>query len=119
MKSVRMYDFILFDAQAWQVVGVDGPRAALKSQASGRIRHVALTELLADDSFQPETPDRLPTLDDVRFLESVPQQVAEDARWLQRHIVEIIRGVPPIDDTPPGDYPESGLRRRRPPLPPH
>lgn len=100
MKSVRMYDFILFDAQAWQVVGVDGSRAALKSQASGRIRHVALTELLADDSFQPETADRLPVLDDVRFLESVPQQVAEDARWLQRHIVEIIRGVPPIDDTP-------------------
>lgn len=99
MKSVKLFDFVLYDAQAWQIVAVDGPSAALKSQASGRIRHVALTELLSDDSFESESSDRMPVLDDLRVLEGLPRDVAEDARWLQRHIVEIIRGVPPIDDS--------------------
>lgn len=38
MKSVRLFDYLQYDGQAWQVVSQDGPELALKDLASDRIR---------------------------------------------------------------------------------
>ena len=50
MKSVRLFDFIAYDGDSYQVIAQDGARLALKSLTTNRVRHVGVAELLADDS---------------------------------------------------------------------
>ncbi|GAA1754329.1 Mu transposase C-terminal domain-containing protein [Nostocoides vanveenii] len=96
MKSVRLFDFISYDGDSYQVIAQDGARLALKSLTTNRIRHVGVAELLADDSYEPDTPDRLPVLDDVAVLETLDDQTREETLWLYRHVHEIVHGTPPL-----------------------
>lgn len=97
MKSVRLFDYISFDGDSWQVVAQDGPELALKSLSTNRIQRVPVTDLLADESYLPDSPDRLPTLDNVAVLDTLEPKVREKALHLHRHVYEVLQGVPPND----------------------
>lgn len=97
MRSVRLFDFIEFDGSSWQVVAQEGTTIAIKSLATNRIRRVPLLDLLGDDSFLPDSPDRLPKLDDAAVLDTVDDSTRQRALFLHHHIVEVLTGVPPND----------------------
>lgn len=97
MKSVRLFDCLQYDGQTWQVVAQDGPELALKDLMSGRIRHIGVPELLGDDSFLPDIPDRLPRLDSAAVLERLDSDARERVLFLRRHVVEVLTGTPPAD----------------------
>ncbi|OMH28183.1 integrase [Tersicoccus phoenicis] len=96
MRSVRLFDFISYDADTFQVVAQDGAKLALKSMTTNRIRHVGVAELLGDDSYEPDAADRLPVLDNISVLDSLDQQTRDEALWLYRHVHEIVHGTPPL-----------------------
>ncbi|MGH7920423.1 MAG: Mu transposase C-terminal domain-containing protein [Candidatus Dormibacteraceae bacterium] len=112
MKSVRLFDYLKYDGQAWQVVAQDGQELALKDLMSGRIRRVGVAELLGDDSFLPDGPDRLPRLDSAAILETLDAEARARVLFLRRHVVEVLTGATPEDldghdedDSPPA-HPE-------------
>jgi putative transposase len=71
VKSVRLFDFIQFDGSSWQVAAHDGAELALKNLSTGRIRRVPVAGLLSDDSYLPEAPAPLPSLEGVALLETL------------------------------------------------
>jgi hypothetical protein len=95
VKSVRLFDFIQFDGASWQVVAQDGVELALKNLATGRIRRVPVAELLSDDSYLPDSPAPLPSLDGVAVLETLEPDARAQAELLHRHVHEIVYGTPP------------------------
>lgn len=97
MKSVRLFDYISFDGDSWQVVAQDGPALALKSLTTNRIRRVPVGDLLTDESYLPDAPDSLPNLDSVAVLDTLDPATAQNARDLHRHVHEVLYGVPPQD----------------------
>lgn len=97
MKTVRLFDMLSYDGQTWQVVAQDGPQLALKELISGRIRKIGVAELLGDDSFLPDAPDRLPQLDSAAVLETLDPVARERVLFLRRHVVEVLTGQPPAE----------------------
>lgn len=97
MKTVRLFDLLSYDGHTWQVVAQDGPQLALKELISGRIQRIGVAELLGDESFLPDVPDRLPQLDSAAVLETLDSVARERVAFLRRHIVEILTGRPPAD----------------------
>ncbi|KUI42946.1 integrase [Mycobacterium sp. GA-1199] len=95
MKSVRLFDCLQYDGQTWQVVAQDGPELALKELMSGRIRRIGVAELLGDDTFLPDAPDRLPRLDSAAILETLDTDARERVLFLRRHVVEVLTGTTP------------------------
>jgi hypothetical protein len=99
MRSVRLFDCLQYDGHSWQVVAQDGPELALKNLVSGRIRRVGVGELLGDDSYLPDTPDRLPRLDSAAVLETLDPETRQRVVFLHRHVVEVLTGSPPAAAT--------------------
>lgn len=97
MKSVRLFDYLQYDGQAWQVVAQDGPELALKDLMSGRIRRVGVSELLGDESYLPDRPDRLPRLDSAAVLETLDSEARDRVLFLRRHVVEVLTGTAPAE----------------------
>ncbi|GAT02584.1 integrase family protein [Mycolicibacterium fortuitum subsp. acetamidolyticum] len=97
MKTVRLFDMLSYDGQTWQVVAQDGPELALKELISGRIRKIGVAELLGDESFLPDVPDRLPRLDSAAVLETLDPAGRDRVLFLRRHVVEVLTGRPPVD----------------------
>jgi putative transposase len=97
MRSVRLFDCLQYDGHSWQVVAQDGPELVLKNLETSRIRRVGVAELLGDDSYLPDSPDRLPTLDSAAVLETLDPQTRTRVVFLHRHVVEVLTGVPPAD----------------------
>lgn len=97
MRSVRLFDCLQYDGDSWQVVAQEGTALALKS-TTGRIRKVTLAELLGDDSYLPDSPDRLPNLDAAAVLETLEPEARLRAEFLHRHVVEVLSGVSPVAD---------------------
>lgn len=95
MKSVRLFDFIQFDAGSWQVVAQDGPELALKNLATNRIRRVPVADLLIDDSYLPDDPPSLPSLDKAAALETLSPGTRDGVLALHRHVHEVLHGIPP------------------------
>ncbi len=98
MRSVRLFDCLHYDGHSWQVVAQDGPELALKNLETGRIRRIGVAELLGDDSYLPDSPDRLPRLDSAAVLETLDPQTRTRVVFLHRHVVEVLTGVPPAND---------------------
>jgi putative transposase len=98
VRSVRLFDCLQYDGNSWQVVAQDGPTLALKNLATGRIRRVAVAELLGDDSYLPDSPDGLPNLYGAAVLETLDPETRRRAEFLHRHVVEVLTGVPPVFD---------------------
>ncbi|MDV3245715.1 Mu transposase C-terminal domain-containing protein [Mycobacterium avium subsp. hominissuis] len=98
MRSVRLFDCLQYDGDSWQVVAQDGPTLALKNLTTGRIRKVAVADMLGDDSYLPDSPDRLPNLDAAAVLETLDPETRRRAEFLHHHVVEVLTGVPPVRD---------------------
>jgi putative transposase len=97
MRSVRLFDYIEFDGGSWQIVALEGTLIALKNLSTNRIRKLPLLELLGDESYLRDSPDRLPNLDDVAVLETLDAEARTRTEFLHRHVVEVLTGVPPSD----------------------
>lgn len=109
MKSVRLFDYIKFDGESWQIVSQNGPILSLQSLGSSRIRHVNITDLLSDESYEPDVPDRLPDLENAAVLDTLDSETRRRAEFLHRHIYEVIAGVPPGSDENVAPKPEYDL----------
>ena len=104
MRSVRLFDYLQHDGQSWQVVSQDGTMLALKNLTTGRIRKLAVGDLLGDDSYLPDPPKRLPNLDNVAVLDTLDPETRQRTEFWHRHVVEVLTGVPPSageDETEP------------------
>jgi hypothetical protein len=97
MKSVRLFDFIEYQGASWQVVAQEGTTIALKNLATNRIRRLPLLDLLGDESYLPDSPNRLPNLDDAAVLETLDMDTRARVEFLHRHVVEVLTGFPPSD----------------------
>lgn len=95
MKSVRLYDFIQFDGASWQVAARDGAELALKNLATGRIRRIPVAALLTDESYLPEVPERLPSLEGTAVLDTLDPDARSQAEFLHRHVYEVLNGALP------------------------
>jgi len=92
MKSARLHGHIDFDGDSFQIVAQKGARLALKSQTTNRIRHVALVDLLGDDSYEPHEQETAPSLEDLAVLERLDPDTRRHTEWLAGHITDIIDG---------------------------
>src|SRR3954454_22001556 len=97
MRSVRLFDFIEYDSTSWQVVAQEGAMIALKNLATNRIRRLPVLDLLGDESYLPDSPDRLPNLDDAAVLETLDMDTRARVEFLHRHVVEVLTGFTPSD----------------------
>jgi hypothetical protein len=84
------------------VIAVAGTAVRL-ADSSGKVTEMSLARLLMSEGFEMvSVPARLP-LPPSTQLDSLPEAVAAEALWWERHIVEVLRGVPP--QAPPGTRP--------------
>ena len=84
------------------------------ADVTGVVAEVPAAGLLADPSLELVTGSRVPMAR--RGLERLPAEAAEPARWWERHIIEVITGVPPGARRAPGPAPSTtrpaALRQR-------
>lgn len=90
---LKIGDRIRFGGAAQTVAGLSGTLVRLVDE-HGVTSVVQLAHLLGDGSFQ-RTADRelVPLLP--AGLHGVPARAAEDAAWWQRHLTEVLTGLPP------------------------
>ena len=86
-------DEIRLGSGAFTVVTLSGKSVRL-IDAVGDRTVIALPALLADPSLEVLAATR-PALCSASMLEGVPDEVAERARWWERHVVEVLTGRPP------------------------
>ncbi|HIW91251.1 MAG TPA: DDE-type integrase/transposase/recombinase [Candidatus Corynebacterium avicola] len=98
MKSVRLLDYITFNGSSWQVTAQDGALLTLTDLTDGSTRQIPVTDLLTDESYVPDTPDRLPDLETTAVLDTLDAKTREYTEFLHRHIYELVHGVPPTSD---------------------
>jgi hypothetical protein len=85
------------------VIAVAGTGVRL-ADTDGMVTDVGSAELAAADDFEVvDAPSRSPVPSSTR-LDGLPEAVVAEALWWERHIVEVLRGVPP--QAPPGTSPK-------------
>ena len=84
------------------VIGVSGPVVRLAG-TGGEVVTVSVSGLLADGDFAVLDSRPRPRMPQVSVPDGLPAQAVEEARWWERHIVEVLTGVPP--DTGEGMIP--------------
>jgi hypothetical protein len=85
------------------VIAVSGMVVRL-ADTGGVVTDVGLTELSAAEDFEVvSAPSRTP-VPSATPLDGLPEAVAAEALWWERHIVEVLRGVAP--QAPPGTRPK-------------
>lgn len=107
---------IHWDGLDWQVLAQTAEEVSLRSVDGAQLRTVSLPDLIvaADYVPLPATSDR--RLAGVDVLETLPREAAVRATFLQRHVHEVLHGLPPdspADLRPKPDYgPDRDLRDR-------
>ena len=76
------------------VIAVAGTAVRLAA-SSGVVTEMSLAQLLMSEGFEIVSASSRPPLPPSTPLESLPEAVAAEALWWERHIVEVLRGVPP------------------------
>jgi hypothetical protein len=76
------------------VIGVSGPAVRL-ADAGGEVVIVSVSGLLAAGDFAVLDARPRPGVPAVSVLDGLPAEAVQDARWWQRHIVEVLTGIPP------------------------
>ena len=91
--TLRVGDEIVVGDAAHTITGLSASHAWL-ADVTGAESSVALAELLSAPGFRmvARAPAVLPPRG---LLDSLPLDAVEQARWWERHIVEVITGVPP------------------------
>lgn len=98
---------VRFGGSLWTVMSVAGRSVELIDVAGART--VALiAELFADVDFAVVSPSarRVPLPSSAR-LEGLPQETIAKARWWERHLAEVVSGLPP--DSAPDAVPRPGF----------
>ena len=98
---LRPGDTLRLGGQAHTVAGCDSATVRL-ADVTGAVIEVPTAGLLADPGLELVTTSRVP-LAPQPALERLPAETVETARWWERHLVEVITGLPP--DSPPGTRP--------------
>ena len=109
--SLRVGDEVEVGGAAHTVAGLSGSSARLADVTGAEIS-IALAELLSAPGFRvvSRPPAVLPPQG---LMEALPAEASERARWWERHIVEVISGVPP--EAARGTRPRPEYDRRRAP----
>ena len=84
------------------VIAVAGTVVRLADDG-GVVTELSLPQLLLSEGFEVVSASSRPLLPPSAPLDGLPEPVASEALWWERHIVEVLRGVPP--QAPPGTRP--------------
>jgi len=85
------------------VIAVVGTAVRLAA-SSGVVTEMNLAQLLMSEGFEMVSGSSRPPLPPSVLLDGLPEAVAAEALWWERHIVEVLRGVPP--QAPAGTRPK-------------
>lgn len=92
---IRVGDRLRFDGQVHQVVGLDGMALRLVAE-DGSVSTMAATFVMATADFElldgGQEPVMLPPF---ALVDALPEAVVEQARFWERHVVEVLTGLPP------------------------
>lgn len=91
--ELRVGDEIVVDGATHTVAGLSGSQAQLVD-VIGTESRIALADLLGAPGFRMVARSAAP-LPPQGLMDSLPADIAEHARWWERHVVEVIRGIPP------------------------
>lgn len=91
--GLRVDDEIVVDDAGYTVAGLSGSHARLVD-VTGVESSIALADLLRAPGFQLVRRSAA-ALPPQGLLDSLPADVVEQARWWERHIVEVIMDIPP------------------------
>jgi hypothetical protein len=86
-------DRIRFGGRDQVVIGVSGPAVRL-ADTGGTVVTVSVSGLLAAEDFAVLDTRPRPGMPQVSVLDGLSQDAVQEARWWQRHIVEVLTGVP-------------------------
>jgi putative transposase len=104
-------DRVRFREAVHTVTTLAGGRVGL-ADAAGVSLSVSAPDLFSDKGFAVVGPGRLPVpLPPRGLVDSLPADVLETVRWWERHLVELLTGVPP--DASPGASPRPEYDPRR------
>jgi len=104
-RVLRTGDDVLLDGELHTVQAVSGTTVRL-ANVVGAVSSVPVAELLASPGFALASPAGAPApLPPSGLLDGIPDAEAERARWWERHIVEILTGLPP--EHAPGAVPKA------------
>ena len=98
-------DRVRFGGRDQTVIGVSGPVVRL-ADAGGQVVTVTVSGLLSEGDFAVLDARPRPAVPQVSGLDDLPAEVVQEALRWQRHIVEVLRGVPP--DAEEGTVPREG-----------
>jgi hypothetical protein len=87
-------DRVRFGGRDQVVIGVSGPAVRL-ADTGGEVVTVSVSGLLADGDFAVLDARPRPGMPAVSVLDGLPAEAVQEARWWQRHIVEVLTGIPP------------------------
>lgn len=87
-------DRVRFSGRDQVVIGVSGPAVRLAG-TGGDVVTVSVSVLLAAEDFAVLGARPRPGMPAVSVLDGLPGEAVDKARWWQRHIVEVLTGVPP------------------------
>ena len=108
-RVVKLGDEIRIGGELFTVLALSGNKIRLVD-AAGIPAIRALCDLVNDPTLELITGNRTDMA--LRGLDDVPEQAADQARWWERHVVEVLTGLPP--DSMPGQQmqPEYDPRQR-------
>ena len=95
---IRVGDEIQLRSEVFTVVTLSGGSVRLADAVGERVV-VSLSELLSDPMLEVVSGGR-PPLSSAELLDGVPDEIAEQARWWERHLAEVLTGRHP--DAPAG-----------------
>jgi putative transposase len=105
LQALRAGDDVLLDGELHTVQAVSATSVRL-ANVVGVVSDMPLAELLASPGFTlasaPHAPAPLPPSG---LLDSIPEAKADQARWWEQHVVEILTGLPP--EHAPGAAPKA------------
>jgi putative transposase len=87
-------DRVRFGGRDQVVIGISGTAVRL-ADTGGEVVTVTVSGLLADGDFAVLDARPRPGMPQASVLDGLPADAVEDARWWERHIVEVLTGVPP------------------------
>jgi putative transposase len=98
---LRPGDTLRLAGETHTVAALDSAMVRLAG-VTGAVTEIPTVVLLSDPGLELVTASRVPMAPQP-VLERLPAETVEQARWWERHLMEVITGVPP--DSPPGSGP--------------
>jgi len=104
-QVLRVGDWVDVEGEDHQVVGLAGTQVRLRSR-SGSASVVLLSFLLSSPGFTVVDGPATPTVEPFGLLDTLPPELVARARQWERHLVEVVTGLP--SDAGPGTTPRPG-----------